>query len=99
MNGYLFVYGTLKDPKVQKKIIGRVIDSKPDILVGYKKSTVIIDGVIYPILIRHQNGIIKGEILNLSQLELEKVDLYETDTYRRIKVILKSGVEAWVYVK
>jgi len=35
--GNLFVYGTLKDPKVQKMVFGRVEAGTPDTLDGYKK--------------------------------------------------------------
>lgn len=99
MLNYLFVYGTLIDKKVQEKVIGRKLSGIPNSLPGYKKSTVVIDNITYPILIPHQNGHIKGQVLELTEDELKKVDTYETDVYRRIGVNLSDGMKAWVYVK
>jgi len=37
--------------------------------------------------------------MKITKSELKKIDKYETDVYKRIKVILKNGKEAWVYIK
>lgn len=99
MEELVFVYGTLRDPKIQTEIIGRLVEGSPDTLVGYKKSTITLRNTVYPILVPEPNGIIEGEILKLTPDELARVDEYETNAYRRVKVTLKSGREAWVYLK
>lgn len=97
----LFVYGTLMKPDVQKQEIGRVTESLPDILKGYRKSKVKIDNNEYPIITpsTNLNDFIKGCILLVTPAELELLDEYETKAYERKKVILSSGREAWTYVK
>ena len=95
----LFVYGTLQDPKVQKEVFGRSTDGQPDILEGYKKSQVEIQGVTYPILMPSEEDEIEGLVIKVTPDELGKIDEYETETYRRTEVTLKSGRQAWVYEK
>ena len=97
--GNLFVYGTLKDPKVQKMVFGRVEKGTPDTLDGYKKSKVVIDKKTYPIIVPSPKDSIKGLILMVTAKELKQIDEYETEAYRRKKITLKSGKIAWVYQK
>lgn len=77
-------------------------------LKGYKLSTIEIKDKTFLSKgeSRHQqtlipsnegNGI-EGMILQLSEDELRLADSYEPNTYKRIKVMLQSGQEAWVYV-
>lgn len=99
MDELLFVYGSLRDPNVQSEIIGRLVEGTPDMLLGYGKSTVKVRDIVYPILIPESGGVIDGEILRLTKDELDKVDIYETKAYRRVKVKLKSGTDVWVYLK
>lgn len=42
---------------------------------------------------------IEGIVFELQDSELLKVDLYEGEAYKIIKVILKSGKSAWVYIR
>lgn len=46
----LFIYGTLKDQKVQQNILGKIISSIPDTLGGYIISSVKIDNQDYPVI-------------------------------------------------
>ncbi len=94
----LFVYGVLKDPKVQKEIIGREAESERNILEGYSKSRIILKGITYAILIKG-SGEIEGVILKVTKNELQKLDIFETRAYRRVKEKLKSGISVWVYVR
>lgn len=95
----LFVYGTLRDENVQKKVFGRIAKSARDALVGYKKSEIVIGGETYPVLVPDSGSIIEGRVLEISPKELKLIDEYETDAYKRVKVVLKSGESVWVYVK
>jgi hypothetical protein len=36
-------------------------------------------------------------VLELTPDELARCDVYEGDEYRRLRVTLRSGTEAWVY--
>ncbi len=95
----LFVYGTLKDKKIQKQICGRSINMAPDILPGYKISEIIIDNEVFPLIIQDNDGEVTGGVMQVAKSELERIDEYETVAYVRIAVKLRSGISAWVYVK
>ncbi len=97
MDEPVFVYGSLRDQQVQSEIIGRIVEGTPDVLLGYGTSTITIENNVYPILVPVANGIVEGEILEVSKEELNAIDVYESDEYRRVKVKLKSGTEVWVY--
>lgn len=94
----LFTYGTIKDPEVQQKVIGRVAESRNDSLEGYSKSSIVLKGITYSILVKG-NEEIEGVVLRVTEDELKKFDVFETKAYRRVMEKLKSGLNAWVYVK
>src|SRR5947207_8142606 len=99
MDELLFVYGSLRDQQVQSEIIGRIVEGTPDVLLGYGTSTITIENNVYLILVPVPDSIVEGEILQVSKAELDTIDVYEFDEYRRVKVKLKSGTEVWVYVQ
>jgi len=99
MGNRLFIYGTLADPGIQKEVWGRKTESIPDILKGYKKSEIKIDGEIYPLIIPDETGEVSGLVIEVTDEELKKIDEYETGAYKRKKVILESGASVWVYVE
>ena len=51
MKELLFTYGTLQDPAVQKKIIGRIVTSEPDTLTDHATEEITLLGEIYPIFV------------------------------------------------
>lgn len=98
----LFVYGTLRIPDIRNRIAGRKIPSVGnDSLTGYKLSTVGDNHQTYPILIADpgNNFEIEGEILEVTEADLIRIDEYEGDLYTRQKVLLSSGTGAWVYTQ
>ena len=97
MTEQLFVYGTLIDPVIQQQVFGRVTLGEPDILAGYKKGNICLGGAVYPIIRPEVGTKVEGRLLNLSPAELALTDQYEGEDYRRIKVSLVSGRQAWVY--
>ncbi len=97
MNHLLFIYGTLQDPEIQQSVIGRLIEGIPDKLKDYKKSVLHADDTTYPIIVPGTGSIVEGRVIEISESELKSIDIYETEAYRRIKVKLQSGAEAWVY--
>jgi len=95
----LFVYGTLKDPLVQKKVIGKAVQGILDILEGFAISRIKLGNVVYPILIRKNGSEAKGLVISVTPKELKLIDDYETNAYERQKAVLKSGKAAWAYVE
>lgn len=110
MKYHLFSYGTLQLEQVQLDTFGRLLEGTADALVGYRIEKVqITDPKVlevsqesyHPIAIRtgHIQDLVEGTSFQISKKELEHADTYEVSDYTRIKVILHSKKEAWVYVK
>lgn len=97
MQHLVFAYGTLLLSGVQESVIGRRISGKPDRLAGHRKSTVRDGDTSYPNIVSAENEHVEGFILEVSQEELARMDMYEGSIYTRLKVTLVSGTEAWVY--
>lgn len=98
----VFVYGTLRNSKLRKKLSGRdIIPKSPDNLKGYEMSQVSDDGQTYPIIVKNDDSeqIIQGELIEITQAELLLFDCYEGPLYRRVKVHLESGENAWTYIQ
>lgn len=92
----LFVYGTLQDSQIQETLIGRSLSGIGDSLQGYQINHLLMSP--YPVAIPKNEGIIEGQILEVTTNELEKLDEYEGECYLRIRVWLMSGQETWVYI-
>lgn len=41
---------------------------------------------------------VQGVVFAITEQELRAADAYETDAYRRVRIRLRSGLYAWVYV-
>lgn len=108
-NEKLFVYGTLRYAAVQRTTFGRTLRAATDTLPCYKLSMVTINDahVIalsketqHPML--HYTGkptdIVNGMVLDITLEEIAQADSYEVESYKRARVKLKSGDEAWAYV-
>jgi gamma-glutamylcyclotransferase (GGCT)/AIG2-like uncharacterized protein YtfP len=93
----LFVYGTLLDPAVQHRIIGRLVAGEEDSLHGFALASVSLQRMTYPNIIAHPQAVVAGRCIELSAAELDAVDRYETEAYVREQVRLGSGRDAWVY--
>lgn len=106
----LFSYGTLQQEKVQLETFGRLLQGSPDALAGYRREMVrITDPAViaasgadqHPILLPSDDPADEapGTVFEITSAELEAADAYEVSDYKRIQVRLKSGRDAWVYVK
>ena len=105
---WLFSYGTLRDPAVQRALFGRVVEGFDDTLTGFVlESVAITDPMIiktsgsdrHPILRRSSElHEVRGSALLLTHSELAAVDRYEVADYARTAVKLASGRTAHVYV-
>ncbi|HMJ46729.1 MAG TPA: gamma-glutamylcyclotransferase family protein [Ferruginibacter sp.] len=103
----LFSYGTLQNEKTQQALFGRTLQGSPDALPGYKVETIEIEDEEFlskedkyqriAIKTDDNKNSIEGTVLELTEEELLEADKYEPDNYKRIKVSLASGKEAWIY--
>ena len=104
----LFSYGTLRQPEVQLATFGRLLEGRPDAIVGYDLDYVTITDphVIatsgsdrHPVLKPGAaTAAVEGTVFSISEAELAAADAYEVDDYVRVAVPLRSGQTAWVYV-
>jgi hypothetical protein len=104
----LFSYGTLQTEMVQISTFGRRLAGSPDALPAYRIQMIQIEdeefvatsGAEY-----HRNleftgnasDVVEGTVLFVTRQELEQADAYEPESYARVRVMLRSGTEAWVY--
>ncbi|RJQ26608.1 gamma-glutamylcyclotransferase [Candidatus Parcubacteria bacterium] len=97
---HLFAYGTLADPEVLKKIIGRAVAPTPDKLHGYqyKDTMVVVDGEFYPGIEECEELSVDGVVYDIYQEELSLIDQYEGGIYKRKRVRLESNIDAFVYI-
>jgi gamma-glutamylcyclotransferase (GGCT)/AIG2-like uncharacterized protein YtfP len=106
---YLFSYGTLQKEKTQLELFGRKLQGSADTLWGYKIIPIEIRDKLFLskgenkyqktlMATSDRNDLVKGSVLELSSDELLLADKYEPDNYKRIKVKLESGKEAWIYI-
>jgi len=106
----LFSYGTLQLESVQLSSFGRRLQGEPDALPGYARTMVeITDPQVlatsgerfHPIVAPSDDPTdeVQGTVFLVSAGELAAADRYEVSDCHRVQVRLKSGVEAWVYVK
>lgn len=106
----LFSYGTLQDKAVQLASFGRELTGRPDALPGFAQTLVAIaDPEVvalsgkshHPIVAPSANPAeeVAGTVFEITDAELAAADRYEVADYRRVSVRLKSGVQAWVYVR
>jgi gamma-glutamylcyclotransferase (GGCT)/AIG2-like uncharacterized protein YtfP len=97
----LFSYGTLRDKQVQIATFGRELKGRRDALPGYRRHAVVVRGQRYANLRPGTlNDSLSGIAFEITERELAAADTYEeTAGYGRISVKLRSGDQAWVYVK
>ena len=106
----LFSYGTLQLESVQRSSFGRRLDGEPDTMPGYTRTMVEITDPdvlaasgerFHPIVSASSDPSdeVAGTVFRISAEELAAADRYEVADYRRVHVRLKSGRDAWVYVK
>ena len=109
MDEYLFSYGTLQDEAVQLATFGRRLSGEPEVLEGYRIDHLLIEdeeviaasGLRYHLIISpsgRKEDVVTGMGFFVSHAELLAADGYEADDYRRVRVGLRSGREAWVYI-
>jgi gamma-glutamylcyclotransferase (GGCT)/AIG2-like uncharacterized protein YtfP len=107
---WLFSYGTLQDKKVQVASFGRELQGQPDAMPGYRQTMLeITDPEVlatsgqkfHPIVEESPDSQdeVRGTVFKITAQELAAADQYEVSDYKRVSVQLKSGLQAWVYVR
>jgi hypothetical protein len=105
----LFSYGTLRQENVQLATFGRLLEGRPDALLGFALSPMAItdphviaaSGADVHTIARPSGDPadrIPGLAFPLTPAEIEAADRYESGPIERIRVRLESGTEAFVYV-
>jgi gamma-glutamylcyclotransferase (GGCT)/AIG2-like uncharacterized protein YtfP len=106
----VFSYGTLQNKKVQIANFGRELTGREDALPGYARRMVAIDPRVVALSgeshhanvepSSNQEDAVSGTVFEITEQELAAADKYEeVAEYRRISVTLRSGDQAWVYVR
>jgi gamma-glutamylcyclotransferase (GGCT)/AIG2-like uncharacterized protein YtfP len=107
----LFSYGTLQNKNVQIANFGRELTGREDALPGYARRMVPISDPKVVALSgesHHSNvepssnpeDAVPGTVFEITEQELAAADRYEeVAAYRRISVTLRSGDQAWAYVR
>ena len=105
---YLFSYGTLQLPDVQRETFGETVEGEADALVGYRTEMLRIEdpdvvalsgAAEHPVAKRTDNpeDRIPGTVFALTLKQIARADAYEVDDYHRVSVTLASGKTAWLY--
>jgi hypothetical protein len=106
----LFSYGTLQDEHVQVAGFGRPLQGRPDAMPGYRQTLLEITAAdvlatsgrkYHPIVEQSPDcsDEVRGTVFEITAQELVAADKYEVSDYERVSVTLKSGLQAWVYVR
>jgi gamma-glutamylcyclotransferase (GGCT)/AIG2-like uncharacterized protein YtfP len=106
----LFSYGTLQDKQVQVASFGRELQGRADAMPGYRQRLLEItdpevlatSGKKYHPIVEPSpdaSDEVRGTVFEITAQELAAADKYEVSDYRRVSVTLKSGLQAWVYVR
>jgi gamma-glutamylcyclotransferase (GGCT)/AIG2-like uncharacterized protein YtfP len=106
----LFSYGTLRQEDVQLASFGRRLVGADDALPGFRRSMIeITDAEViatsgakfHPIVEASDDpaDAVAGIVFEITEAELAAADAYEVADYKRVLARLKSGTDAWVYVR
>ncbi|CAO3361404.1 gamma-glutamylcyclotransferase family protein [Azospirillum melinis] len=106
----LFSYGTLQQDNVQLASFGRLLTGRADAMPGYRCDMLeITDPEVirtsgkrfHPVVSESGDPAdeVAGTLFEITPEELAAADSYEVADYRRVMVRLRSGADAWVYVK
>jgi gamma-glutamylcyclotransferase (GGCT)/AIG2-like uncharacterized protein YtfP len=107
----LFSYGTLQKTAVQTANFGRELAGREDVLPGYcRRMMSVVDPQVAALTGEWQHAYVEpssnpedavtGTVFEITERELAAADKYETAAgYRRVSVKLRSGDQAWMYVR
>lgn len=101
MNRKLFCYGTLLQEDIILKLIGRVPKSiKATWIYGYKVKVIEDDGeYLQANFTNDKNDILPGQIIEVTDLEIKKINDWEGDEYRLVPIKTHHNIECEMYAK
>lgn len=88
---YLFAYGTLQLPEIQKQVLGRELKHiEQSVVDDYTLEQIEIDGIYYIGAVqawyRYDHHSVKGNVYKIKKSDLKLLDEFETNAYRRINI-------------
>ncbi|MFH7017655.1 gamma-glutamylcyclotransferase family protein [Flavobacterium sp. FlaQc-47] len=101
----LFSYGTIRSKEIQRQIFNKILIGTPDQLLGHKLKSLQIEeefgmaDYVVAVPTAESSDPIHGMAFDISTSDLAKVDIFESNAYKRVEVTLKSGTVAWVYIE
>jgi hypothetical protein len=106
---FLFSYGTLQLEPVQMAVFGRQLTGSHDVLPGFAGTSVEIDdhttvslsGKTHHAIATftgRASDSVAGTVFAVTPAEIQSADRYEVAAYKRVSVLLRSGLRAWAYV-
>jgi Gamma-glutamyl cyclotransferase, AIG2-like len=106
---FLFSYGTLQLEAVQMATFGRQLTGTRDVLPGFEaalleiddQATISLSGKTHHAIAKftgHPSDSVSGTVFAVTPEEIQSADKYEVAAYKRVAVLLRSGVRAWAYV-
>lgn len=103
MKHVLFAYGTLQLPEVMQRLLGRPVEGVPAILEHYRSG--LVARANFPGIVPDPGKTVNGSLLSgFRQEDLQRLDAYEGELYRRIRVEVRLGQprsqtvkQCWVY--
>jgi len=102
---HLFSYGTLRSKQIQMQLFNKVLTGTKDQLLGHKLKSLQIEeefgmaDYVVAVPTSEDSDPIHGIVFNILATDLAKVDIFESNAYKRVQVTLKSGTVAWVYIE
>lgn len=106
----LFSYGTLREEPVQRAVFGHAVEGVSDAILGYRlcaitladARTIALSGTADHTILEptgRSDDQVEGIVLELNAADLARADAYEDAAYKRVRAAMRSGAEAWVYVR
>ncbi|WP_035673237.1 gamma-glutamylcyclotransferase family protein [Flavobacterium sp. 83] len=102
---HIFSYGTLQSKEIQMQVFNKLLTGTQDQLKGYKLKDLKIEEEFgmadYFVATPSENPSdeINGIVFTVSNEDLTKADLFESNAYKRIQITLQSGLSAWIYIE
>jgi len=97
----LFFYGTLQMPSVQIELLGREFTSLGvKTIDGYVAvRDYFVDDDFYPRLVQMNNGVVYGNIYQMTDEEIAILNEYESDAYELREMTTTDGMSVYVYME
>jgi gamma-glutamylcyclotransferase (GGCT)/AIG2-like uncharacterized protein YtfP len=92
----LFAYGSLLFPEVVQALLGRIPESTPAAVAGWRVAA--LPGRVYPALVAAE-ALAKGHLLaGLTRQEWRIIDAFEDHLYDLRRLTLTDGRHGWAYL-